>query len=143
VFWWQVLHNSLPSKLELKRRHVGKESFCEVCGDPTESVFHVVTECSVARSFWDVIKQLSGVKLPQLHPCSWPTDILRPEVCSTKTAEAVICGAWVLWTGRNNRNHDRKTWKPGAMARYIASLIEELATLKIPTPVAKPRRLMR
>jgi ribonuclease HI len=29
------------------------------------------------------------------------------------------------------------------MARYIASLIEELATLKIPTPVAKPRRLMR
>lgn len=33
VFWWRVLHISLPSKVELKRRHVAMESFCEMCGD--------------------------------------------------------------------------------------------------------------
>ena len=38
VFWWRVLHNSLPSKVELKRRHVAMESFCEMCGDPDESM---------------------------------------------------------------------------------------------------------
>lgn len=51
VFWWRVLHDSLPSKAELFRRHVEKEGFCEVCGDPSESIFHVVISCPLARRF--------------------------------------------------------------------------------------------
>jgi hypothetical protein len=37
-----VLHDALPSKEKLKKRHVAMESFCEVCGDPDESVYHVI-----------------------------------------------------------------------------------------------------
>jgi len=52
VFWWQVLHNSLPLKAELKRRHVAMESFCEMCGDPDESLYHVIFQCPMAKRFW-------------------------------------------------------------------------------------------
>jgi hypothetical protein len=51
VFWWRVLHDALPSKEKLKKRHVAKESFCEVCRDPDESVYHVIWKCPVAKRF--------------------------------------------------------------------------------------------
>jgi len=57
VFWWRVLHNSLPSKFELKRRHVAKESFCEYCGDPEETLYHVAIQCPLARRFWAEVKK--------------------------------------------------------------------------------------
>jgi len=61
VFWWRILHNSLPSKAELKRRHVEKESHCEVCGDPDETLYHIIFSCTVARKFWGEVKNLQGV----------------------------------------------------------------------------------
>ena len=48
VFWWGVLHNFLPSKMELKRRHIAPESHYEMCGDLEENLFHVVFQCMVA-----------------------------------------------------------------------------------------------
>jgi len=139
VFWWRILHNSLPSKAELKRRHVEKESHCEVCGDPDETLYHIIFSCTVARKFWGEVKNLQGVVIPSVHPCSWATDILQSEVCSASLAALIICGAWVLWTGRNGRRHGRKAWAPEASARYIASLLQELAALKMPTQPDRAR----
>lgn len=113
VFWWRVMHNSLPSKSELKRRHVEKGSFCEMCGDQDESLYHVFFLCPVAKRFWNEVKKLTGVALPTLHPCTWTTDIFQAEVCSSTVAAWLVCGAWTLWTGRNNRRHGRKVWEPG------------------------------
>ena len=109
VFWWRVLHKSLPSKAELKRRHVAGESHCEMCGEDEESLFHVFFACLLARRFWGEVKKLMGITVPRLHPGSWGLDVLQPGVCSVATARVVICGAWALWTGRNGRRHGRKT----------------------------------
>ena len=87
------------------------------------------------------VKKLHGVAIPDVHPCSWATDIFRPEVCSASTADLIACGAWALWTGRNNRRHGRKVWEPGVAARFIATLLEELAGLKAMTQLARPRRM--
>jgi hypothetical protein len=45
VFWWRVLHNSLPSKSEIKWRHIAKESHCEMCVHQEETLFHVFFDC--------------------------------------------------------------------------------------------------
>jgi hypothetical protein len=138
VFWWRVLHNSLPSKTELKRRHVAKESYYEMCGDLDESLYHVFFQCPVAKRFWSEVKKVSGVVIPCLHPCSWAIDVLQPGICSPSTAAMVVCSAWSLWTGRNDRRHGRKVWEPGATARFISTLMEDLASRK---PQAKPKQL--
>jgi hypothetical protein len=136
VFCSRVLHNFLPSKSELKRRHVARESFCEVCGDHDKSLYHLFFECLVARRLWSEIKKLTGVSVPSLHPCTWATDVLDAKVCTPKGAAVLICGAWTLWTGRNARRHGCKTWEPGATARYISSMLEELASLKMPSQLS-------
>lgn len=81
---------------------------------------------------------MMGVALPDMHPCTWAADILRSEVCPKTTASAVICGAWALWTGRNACRHGRKAWEPGAAARFISTLLENLASLKQPTKTVVP-----
>ncbi|CAD6237159.1 unnamed protein product [Miscanthus lutarioriparius] len=116
VFWWRVLHNSLPSKFELKRRHVAKESFCEYCGDPEETLYHVAIQCPLARRFWAEL-----------------------EFCNSKTAALVVCGAWTR-TGRNARRHGRKTWEPGAAVWFVSTLLQELAAQKVPKEPRLPRR---
>ena len=131
VFWWRVLHNSLPSKAELNRRHVARESFCEVCGDPDESLYHIFFQCPVARRFWTEVKKLSEIIIPRLHPCTWATDVLHAQICLAKVSAMLICGAWTLWTGRNAHRHGQKVWEPGATARFISSMLEELASLKM------------
>lgn len=100
VFWWRVLQNFLPSKLELKRRHISQESYCELCGDPEEMVFHVVFSCPVAKRFWAEVR---GVSVPILHPRTWARDILHTNFSSVNTAAMVVCGAWSLWSARNAR----------------------------------------
>jgi hypothetical protein len=64
IFCWRVLHNYLPSKQELKRRHILHEIFCKVCGEEGESSFHIAIDCPVAKQFWRVVKNITGIKLP-------------------------------------------------------------------------------
>jgi len=66
VFWWRVLHNSLPSKAELKRRHVARESHCEMCESRDDSLFHVFFDCPIAKRFWEEVKKETGLAMPKI-----------------------------------------------------------------------------
>jgi hypothetical protein len=103
----------------------------------------VFFQSPVAKRFWCEVKKFSGVLVPNLHPWSWATDVLRAGVCSSTTAAMVVCGAWTLWTGSNGRRHGRKVWEPGASSRYISSMIEELASLKMLAKQEKPVRVLQ
>lgn len=63
-----VLHNSLPSKVELKRRHVAMESLCEFCGNLEETLYHMVFDCPVVKRFWSEVNKSSGMTDPLIHP---------------------------------------------------------------------------
>ena len=84
------------------------ESFCEMGEDPHESLFHVFFHCPVEKMFWDKVKKLSGVMVPNLHPCSWATNVLQVDVCSSTTTAMIVYGAWTLWTKRYIHCHGHK-----------------------------------
>lgn len=84
VFWWRVMHDFLPAKQVVHRRHLEPTAHCETCGSGRESVRHVLTECTIARIFWEQTKRTTVVKLPDLHPVSWASDLLNDRVCSKK-----------------------------------------------------------
>jgi hypothetical protein len=44
VFWWRVIHEFLPTKYVLHKRHIEPEAHCETCGVPEESIRHVLLE---------------------------------------------------------------------------------------------------
>jgi hypothetical protein len=129
IFWWRVINNFLPSKAELKRRHVIKESHCEVCGYAAEDLFHIIVECPWARRFWEAIFNTTGRKFPALHPVTWAMDLLAGRVCSKEDSALFMCGGWSLWTNRNARDHGRSQWSPQAAAKHVGRMVEEVVCL--------------
>jgi len=113
VFWWRVMHNFLPSKQELKRRHVILESHCELCGDPDQSLYHIVFLCPAAKRFWAEVKNFSGVSVPLLHPlmlakvsCStsvWRVESVVGSKCTVPWSEGMgtrcVCPAYFQHAG--------------------------------------------
>jgi hypothetical protein len=57
-----LVASSLPTKIELCRRHVDREAACATCGAADESLFHIAFECSLARKFLEEVKKLTGTK---------------------------------------------------------------------------------
>lgn len=92
VFWWWVLHDYLPVRKELHRRHIEPNAHCETCGADKESVGHVLLDCTMARMFWEEAKKITGVKLPCLRPDSWVIDLMQDTVCPRKGRAMIICG---------------------------------------------------
>lgn len=105
VLWWRVLHESLPTRDTLNRRHVEPVGFCERCGAERETIKHIFMECTTALAFWREVKILTGVKLPRLHTQYWASDILRDDVCSEKDRCILVIGMYSLWTQRNRHRH--------------------------------------
>ncbi len=52
VFMWRTLKDSLPTKLNLKRRHVVEDPVCEMCAAPTEDILHALWDCPQAKTAW-------------------------------------------------------------------------------------------
>ncbi|KAL6640145.1 hypothetical protein ACP70R_021994 [Stipagrostis hirtigluma subsp. patula] len=133
------MHNFVPTKSELKRRLVILESHCEECGADDEDIFHVAVRCPVARRFWKAVKELTGHKMPDLHPTSWTSDILEGKLCSANDSALFVCGVWALWTGRNSRRNGQRNWNPAAAARHMASMLEDLMCMNVGNLVPKIR----
>jgi hypothetical protein len=67
VFLWRVIHKFLPAKQVLHRRHIEPVATCDTCGGKEESIEHVLMDCTIAKIFWEQMKELTRVKLPRLH----------------------------------------------------------------------------
>ena len=85
------MHEFLPAKQILHRRHIERIAACEVCGAERETIRHVLLECTVAKVFWEHTKKLAGVKLPHLHQDTWARDLLLAKVYLTCCVE---CGRY-------------------------------------------------
>jgi hypothetical protein len=71
-------------------------SFCEVCGNPEESIRHVLLECTVAKQFWHQAKVASGVRIRHLNAAdTWAADLMS-ELCSRRDQAVIMCGMWTL-----------------------------------------------
>lgn len=108
VFWWRVLHEFLPARQILHRRHIEPVANCEVCGNPEESIRHVLLECSVAKEFWFQVRQATGIKIPQLNSAAWASDLLQ-DTWPARDRALFLCRMWALWMMRNKRRHQEMT----------------------------------
>ena len=51
-FLWRVVKDSLPTKLNLRLRHIPLDDTFEGCNDQSESLLHCLWLCDQARSVW-------------------------------------------------------------------------------------------
>jgi hypothetical protein len=94
VFWWRVSNEFLPSRANLHRRHIEQMSICTSCGAEAETTYHALVKCSYAYHFWRSLADLTGVKLPNLHPATWTVDLLNDKICAENDRCVILCGMW-------------------------------------------------
>jgi hypothetical protein len=70
-------------------------AYCEICGEPEESIKHVLLDCTVARQFWAQTKLATGVKIPSMHDETWAADLMS-ELCPRRERAVIMCGMWAL-----------------------------------------------
>lgn len=51
-FWWRIIHDFIPCRAVLKRRHMERIDFCDTCGQQ-ETTMHAIFDCTWARIFWE------------------------------------------------------------------------------------------
>lgn len=102
------MHDFIPCRANLHRRHIDPIANCGICGACEETTYHALVECSLAHGFWRKLKELEGIKLPKLRSRTWPEDLLNDTYCSEKDRIIILCGMWSLWNTRNDIHHGKK-----------------------------------
>jgi hypothetical protein len=104
---------------------------CLDCGAANDTIFHALTQCSFAKLFWSAFKDLCHIKLPNLHPVTWTTDLLNSYFCPT--AEA---------TATNGRRHGSVPLELSSACRWARDTANDLVlSTKKPTGCqAQPKR---
>uniref|UniRef100_A0A2N9EFV9 Reverse transcriptase zinc-binding domain-containing protein n=1 Tax=Fagus sylvatica TaxID=28930 RepID=A0A2N9EFV9_FAGSY len=64
MFMWRALKDSLPTKLNLKRRHILKDPVCELCRSTTEDILHMVWRCPQVQAAWNKFRVHKPTKKP-------------------------------------------------------------------------------
>ena len=137
VFWWRVINEFLPEKQVLHRRHIEPVATCDTCGNQEESIGHVLMNCTIAKLFWELTNQLTGVKLPRLHPVTWARDLLVHG--TAKERAIIICGMWSLWMQRNKRRHGEAGMPIRQAVLWVRDTAFDLWQLMHPPKQSLPR----
>ena len=87
---------------------------------------HAIFHCTWARSFWDEIKILTGIKIPKLHPQSWTLDLVDGTKVSQADACVICCGAWAIWTERNKRRHGEAGRTIAQSVKWVTDTVMDL-----------------
>ena len=49
LFLWKALHNLLPTRVNLTRKGIIKDTSCPICGLGEETVSHILWDCSTSQ----------------------------------------------------------------------------------------------
>lgn len=143
VFWWRVVHEFLPTRQILWKRHIEPVAHCDVCGAPEESINHVLLNCTIAKTFWHQARIGIGVKIPNLNPQTWATDLIS-DICSRRDTGVILCGMWALWMRRNSRKHGAPVPSVHQAVMWVRDTAFDLWQISHPTIIRDvPQKEMR
>lgn len=58
---WRVTRGCLPTRMNLRKRHVPCEDHCLMCREGTEDDMHLIFRCDEAQSMWERSRMLNIV----------------------------------------------------------------------------------
>ena len=106
-FSWRLCHNSLPTRLNIKRKKVDLDTGCPMCNRVDEDGGHLFLKCKKVKQVWRTL-MMEDVRLMLLTA---PTANIMFELiwslAEDRRTTAVIL-LWDWWTTRNKVNAGEK-----------------------------------
>lgn len=123
-FMWRAVKDSLPTKKNLKRRHVVGNELCPLCDDTQETILHSLWYCEQAQVVWWL--ERSFVSLYEKRHRTF-MDLLEGVLMQSSSFHIAWFAtiAWCLWQRRNRLREHQPTWRLLEVGRRARVLVEE------------------
>ncbi|KAM6569095.1 hypothetical protein CsatB_017080 [Cannabis sativa] len=113
-FLWRTCSRCLPTRSQLRLRHVHLDTRCPWCNSTAETSLHLFVHCSVAKACWSNMG-IRGMDSTDATFAAWFQSGLAKWDAATKIEVSMLC--WSLWKFRND-----KVWNAKS------PLVEEIVT---------------
>ncbi|XP_060965020.1 uncharacterized protein LOC133034003 [Cannabis sativa] len=121
-FAWPAVSGTLPTCLQLLKRHVVISPICPICQEAEESTFHALVGCCFARACWN--RSLVSI-------CSWSADsfgswfqALSARISSQALEEAAMV-TWSIWKARNEVVWQQKSPTAASVVLSARSFLDQ------------------
>uniref|UniRef100_A0A2N9HGY6 RNase H type-1 domain-containing protein n=1 Tax=Fagus sylvatica TaxID=28930 RepID=A0A2N9HGY6_FAGSY len=145
VFMWCTLKDSLPSKLNLKRRHVVEDPGCEICAAPTEDILHALWDCPQAKATWRGDTRLGEVRRSKfLNFTELWCHVRELEPPFDMEMFSTIC--WAIWHRRNKVRLKQPVDKADHIPVFAREYLQEFQSSQeapLPNPSSRPQAQWR
>ena len=116
--------DALPTMVNLPKRGIEVSNLCTCCGLESETLFHSIIKCEVARRVWDNWEGSSLGNWQGLMDISdVALDILKNG--SNCDLEVFFGIAWPVWYNRNQVAYESKCQLPGQIWRFARSFLQD------------------
>ena len=126
-FIWKLLHNSLPTFLNLKQRGISLDPTCPLCHEEDEASTHLFLLCPLARACWHRSSLANHASdYANISIQHWLNILLTrhnlkfPD--SMDYLQALFTYLWTMWTHQNKVVHDGITPNPMQVILMAQSL---------------------
>ena len=123
-FIWRAAKDSLPTKQNLKARHIPIAKDCDGYGEHTESIVHCLWLCDQVRSVWILLQDFRSL----VHKKFRTFYELLEEVLSTESNRKValfVTVAWCLWQRRNRVRERQPSWQLHELGEHAHRMVDE------------------
>ena len=106
-FLWRLTHNSLPLRMNIRRKGIDTETRCPVCFRMDEDGGHCFFKCKFVRKCWQLMNLESiRLKLVDLKTAREVTDYILSMEENRKYETITLMWSW--WDARNKANAGKK-----------------------------------
>jgi ribonuclease HI len=137
LFVWTLIHNSILTFDNLKRKGWEGPSRCPLCSQAEETIAHLLFICEFSKEVWGLLVGSVASNLPtsgkELFNC-WlslsPFDLTKKNLLKTvwMWIPKFIC--WKIWLERNNRIFNEERRLPAQVAIKVKTMISEAISVK-------------
>lgn len=102
-FLWRLAHNSLPLKLNMKRRGIDCDTICVCCKRLDEDGAHLFFRCKQVKQVWHSL-QLEEIR-EKMCVCRNAKEVMHVILRLPESRKLLVaCLMWRWWTWRNKTN---------------------------------------
>jgi hypothetical protein len=107
MFCWRLCHNSLPTRMNIKRKRVDLDTRCPMCNRADEDGGHLFLKCKHVKPVWRTLL-LEDVREKLLYAPNSRAMFETIWSLPSDQQQLVLVLLWDWWTTRNKKNSEGK-----------------------------------
>jgi len=145
LFIWQLLHNSILTSENLRRKGWAGPSRCPLCRNAEENADHLFTACDFTLEVWEIMLGSFDICLPSTvmemvsrWPHLYPHDLSKKPLIKITWMWIPKFLSWKIWLERNNRLFREESRVPAQVAIKARVMLTETLNIKAPKSNTAP-----